>query len=374
MAYSSYCIVEGLNIRLDGLKTHRCMNVWLLMGLTSGVKRVYYEATGNDSTVKSLNNDQWLLCVCQLSSRFTTQCHASTCHVVCGYIYICIGMERIHCKVGVDFAHLRTWRFQGLQGDGTAFHICAATQSRAAGGRFKWRTGHDTAKIEMHCMTWRFRFLDPNLGFHILHLCSCQESNPRISMNFSTLFLLLKTLSEFSKHWLPMTASPVAAQALSLLGAATQRGNSAFAKQRTDGNCKWLAHHCNKMEIHISALPVHPWCFSTILQPGLSCADFTRSVKECQRQDTRKKNTVGGWDQNLRSQGMEWYGSMDTYHNALKNTYHFLPLWQPFCLSDSFWPARALDLMLAASAALRRQNVRPQKIASRKCKRKKGRM
>lgn len=26
------------------------------------------------------------LCVCQLSSRFTRQCHASTCHIVCGYM------------------------------------------------------------------------------------------------------------------------------------------------------------------------------------------------------------------------------------------------------------------------------------------------
>lgn len=56
---------------------------------------------------------------------------------------------------------------------------------------------------EMHCMTLQI-FRSKSWLPHCTHICFCQESNPRISMYFSTLFLLLKTLSEFSKHWLPL--------------------------------------------------------------------------------------------------------------------------------------------------------------------------
>ena len=317
------------------------------------------------------------LCVCQLPSRFTTQCHASTCHVVCGYICYMHwdGAYSLQSGSGLRIFALGGFRDSRETGPPSisAQQLKAELQEADSSDRGPWHC----AMCKMHCMTsWHHDASDFQiqiLASTSCTICSCQESNPRISMNFSTLFLLLKTLSEFSKHWLPLLQ--------------LHRPFRSWVLPHSEGTqpsrSKELMETANDLQIIVTRwkyISVHCQCilgvsrrFCSLAWVALTSHEVSKNVK-----DKIHERKIQLEDETRISEVKVWNG-MDTYHNALNNTYHFLPLWQPFCLSDSFWPARALDLMLAASAALRRQNVRPQKvegrhIASSKCKRKKGRM
>ena len=138
------------------------------------------------------------------------------------YVVICSGMERIHCKVGVDFA-LGGFRDSRETGPPSisAQQLKAELQEADSSDRELAMTLrnalHDTSDFQI-------QILASTLHAYLL-LSRVQPSNFYVFLNsFLTsqdTFRVLKTL----------TASPAAAQALSLLGAATQRGNSALAKQ-----------------------------------------------------------------------------------------------------------------------------------------------
>ena len=317
------------------------------------------------------------LCVCQLPSRFTTQCHASTCHVVCGYmIYMhWDGAYSLDFALG-GFRDSRETGPPSISAQQLKAELQEADSSEELAMTLR-NALHDSHDI-MTLQIFRSKSWLPHLA--LISFVFAVKSPTLEFLWISQLLnsLLLKTLSEFSKHWLPLLQLHRPFRSWVLPHSEGTQPSRSKELMETANDLQIVATRWKKM--HISA------CIASaslvFLDNSAAWLELRWLHTKCQRMSkTRYTKEKNSWRMRPESQKSR-YGMVWIHIIIIHNTYcayHFLPLWQPFCLPNSFWPARALDLMLAASAALRRQNVRPQKverrhIASSKCKRKKGRM
>ena len=303
------------------------------------------------------------LCVCQLPSRFTTQCHASTCHVVCGYMHW-DGAYSLTLHLEVSGTPGRRDRLPYLRSN--------SKQSCRRPIQVTLRNAlHDIMTL-LTLQIFRSKSWLPHLAL----IFALVKSPSLESLWISQLFSYFSRHFQSSQNIDCLSCSCTGPFALGCCHTARELSlREARNWWKLQVTCKLLQQDGNTYQCIASASLV-------FLDDSAAWLELRWLHTKCQRMSkTRYTKEKYSWRMRPESQKSR-YGMVWIHIIIIHNTYcayHFLPLWQPFCLSDSFWPARALDLMLAASAALRRQNVRPQKverrhIASSKCKRKKGRM